>query len=118
MDPWFSEQMSGIIGGGIGAFIGVVYGGLGGGVGGALAGAGRAKGLVVGIYVSGIVLGVLLMLTALVALVLGQPWHVALAFGPAGGLIALLMGLLLPVLLAQYAKAEQWKMDAAAIRGG
>ena len=117
MDPWFSEQMAGIVGGGIGTFIGVVYGGIAGGVCGPLAGMGRAKPFVVGVFVSGIVLGVLLMATAIVALVLGQPWHVALTFGPAGGMLAMLMGLLLPVMLAQYDKADQRKLDAAAIRG-
>lgn len=117
MDPWFSEQMAGVVGGAIGTFLGVVYGGGVGGIGGMLAGAGRARRLVLGMCISGIVVGLGLTLTGVVALILGQPWHVALAFGPGGLLIAVILGVMYPFMRAFYAQAEQRKLDAAAIRG-
>lgn len=117
MEPWFDSQTAGMIGAGIGVVLGAGFGGIGGGVGGPLAAAGKAKGLVMGIFGLGLALGVGLALTGLVALVMGQPWHVWFVFLMPGVTCALIFGLLLPVVRAQYAKAEQRKMDAAAIRG-
>lgn len=117
MDPWFSEQAAGIIGAAIGVGLGAGFGGIGGGLGGPLAAAGKARGLVLGVFAAGFVLGLALALAGLVAMVLGQPWHVWFVFLLPGVTAALLFGILLPVVRGQYDRAEQRKMDAAAIRG-
>jgi hypothetical protein len=117
MDMWFDSQTAGMVGATIGVVLGAGFGGIGGGLGGPLAAAGRAKGLVLGIFALGLLMGVGLALTGLVALVLGQPWHVWFVFLTPGVTCALIFGMLLPVVRAQYARAEQRKMDAAAIRG-
>lgn len=117
MDMWFDSQTAGMVGAAIGVVLGAGFGGLGGGIGGPLAAAGKAKGLVMGVFALGLVLGLGLALTGLVALVLGQPWHVWFTLLAPGVVAALIFGLLLPVVRAQYARAEQRKLDAAAIRG-
>ncbi|MEQ9096573.1 MAG: hypothetical protein ACIAS6_00735 [Phycisphaerales bacterium JB060] len=116
MDPWFSEQAAGMIGAAIGVGLGAGFGGLGGGIGGPLAAAGKARGLVLGIFGLGLVLGVGLMLTGLAALILGQPWYVWFVFLLPGLVASVIFGGLLPIIRAQYERAEQRKMDAAAIR--
>ncbi|UYV13392.1 MAG: hypothetical protein NCW75_03685 [Phycisphaera sp.] len=117
MDPWFTEQTAGMVGTIIGVGLGAGFGGIGGGVGGPLAGMGKAKGFVLGIFALGLLIGIGLALTGLVALVMGQPWHVWFVFLAPGVTCALIFGMLLPVIRAQYARAEQRKVDAAAIRG-
>ena len=117
MDPWFSEQAAGMIGAAIGVGLGAGFGGLGGGLGGPLAAAGRARGLVLGVFAIGFVLGLALALAGLVALVLGQPWYVWLVFLLPGVVASVIFGGLLPIVRTQYDRAEQRKMDAAAIRG-
>jgi len=116
MDPWFTEQTAGMVGVAIGVGLGAGFGGIGGGLGGPLAAMGKAKGLVLGIFGLGLVIGVGLALTGLVALVMGQPWHVWFVFLLPGVTASLIFGCLLPVIRTQYARAEQRKMDAAAIR--
>jgi len=116
MDPWFDSQTAGMIGATIGVVLGAGFGGLGGGLGGPLAAVGKAKGLVLGVFGLGLAIGVGLILTGLVALVLGQPWHVWFVFLMPGVVMSVVMGGLLPMIRAQYARAEQRKMDAAAIR--
>lgn len=117
MDPWFDSQTAGMIGATIGVVLGAGFGGLGGGLGGPLAAVGKAKGLVLGVFGLGLAIGVGLILTGLVALVMGQPWHVWLVFMMPGVVASAIFAGLLPMIRAQYAKAEQRKMDAAAIRG-
>lgn len=116
MDPWFTEQAAGFVGGGIGVVLGAGFGGIGGGLGGPLASMGKARGLVLGIFGLGLALGIGLALTGVVALVLGQPWHVWFVFLMPGITASIIFGGLLPMIRTQYAKAEQRKMDAAAIR--
>lgn len=117
MDPWFTEQAAGFVGAAVGVIYGAGFGGIGGGVGGPLASMGKARGLVVGIFVAGFVFGLALAATGLVALVLGQPWYVWFSFLLPGLIGSLLFGMLTPIIRAQYDKAEQRKLDAAAIRG-
>ncbi|MEO1279378.1 MAG: hypothetical protein AAFV77_10525 [Planctomycetota bacterium] len=116
MDPWFTEQAAGFVGTAVGVIYGAGFGGIGGGVGGPLASMGKARGLVVGTFVAGFVLGLALAATGLVALVLGQPWHVWFVFLLPGIIGSLLFGMLTQVFRMQYDKAEQRKLDAAAIR--
>ncbi len=116
MTPWFDEQTAGMIGGVLGAVLGGGFGGIGGGVGGPLAAMGKARGLVLGIFSLAIVIGSALALTALVALIMGQPWHVPFAIGFPGLLTAGIMGGLLPVVRKRYQQAEHRRLDADAIR--
>lgn len=117
MDPWFTEQTAGMVGTIIGVGLGAGFGGIGGGVGGPLAGMGKAKGLVMGIFVLGLLIGLGLAVTGVIALVMGQPWHVWFVFLMPGVAATLIFGCLLPVIRAQYVRADQRKVDAAAIRG-
>ncbi len=116
MDPWFTEQAAGFVGGAVGVIYGAGFGGIGGGVGGPLASMGKARGFVVGMFVAGFLVGLGLAGTGLVALVLGQPWHVWFVFLLPGITGTLLFGMLTQVFRMQYDKAEQRKLDAAAIR--
>lgn len=117
MDPWFDSQTAGLIGTIIGVGLGAGFGGIGGGVGGPLAGMGKAKGLVLGIFAAGLLIGLGLAITGVVALVMSQPYHVWFVFLMPGVAATLIFGFLLPVIRAQYARADQRKVDAAAIRG-
>ena len=116
MDPWFSEQMAGVVGGGLGAGVGVVFGGIGGGVGGPLAAKGKAKSLVLGFMYAAVAIGVVLLGIGIVALVDRQPWYVWYSFGLPGFLSVVVMGPLIPVLKSRYAQHEQRKLDVDAIR--
>ncbi len=116
MEPWFDSQAAGMIGATIGVVLGAGFGGIGGGLGGPLAAMGKAKGLVLGVFGLGLAIGVGLVLTGIVALLMGQPWHVWFVFLMPGVVAAVIFAGLLPMIRAQYARAEQRKMDAAAIR--
>ena len=100
----------------MGVIYGGGFGGIGGGVGGPLASMGKARGLVVGMFAAGFLFGLGLAATGLVALVIGQPWYVWFVFLLPGITGTLLFGMLTQVIRVQYDKAEQRKLDAAAIR--
>ena len=117
MDPWFTEQAAGFVGGAIGVVLGAGFGGIGGGIGGPLAAAGKARGLVLGIFAAGLLIGLGLALVGLVAMILGQPWYVWFVFLLPGVVCSTIFGCLLPVIRTRYQQADQRKMDAAAIRG-
>lgn len=118
VDPWFTEQTAGFVGGGLGAGIGTVFGGILGPLVGVCAPRGRCKPLVIGLMVTGLVLGGGLLATGGAALAGGQPWYVWFAFASSGGLLALLMATLLPVVLGRYREAEQRRIAAEELRRG
>jgi len=118
MDPWWTEQQAGMIGGLLGAGIGVFFGGIGGGLGGPLAAAGRAKAFVLGIFGAGIAIGAVLVITGLVALVLGQPWHVWLWLIMPGAVCAVVCGSLFPIVRMRYRQHEERVLAAEEFRRG
>ena len=113
---WFDSGTSGLLGGLIGAGIGVIVGGIGGPLAGTLAPQGKAKTLVVGFFVTSLVLGVMLAVVGIVALVMGQPYHVWFVFVMPGALTATITGALLPVVLNRYAQADQRRLEAEELR--
>ena len=116
MQPWFDAQTAGTIGAIMGAGLGGGFGGIGGGVGGPLAAMGKAKTLVVGTFYAALIIAVLIAGVGIYALIDGQPWHVWFVFLMPGVTMAVIMGVLLPVIKSKYAQAEQRKLDADAIR--
>lgn len=116
MDPWFTEQTAGIVGGIMGSAIGVIWGGIAGPLTAALAPQGKGKGLVLGLWASGFVVGLGLLATGGVALFNDQPWYVTYAFGGAGLVLATLTGALFPVIAKRYRQAEQRALAAEEIR--
>ncbi|MEM8883033.1 MAG: hypothetical protein AAGD14_03100 [Planctomycetota bacterium] len=113
---WFDERTAGLIGGILGAVFGAGFGGIGGGVGGPLAAQGKAKGFVLGIFLTAIVCGVALLITAVVAVFDGQPYHVIMPFALVGFVTTVVMGALYPVVRKQYERAENRRLDAESLR--
>ncbi|MEZ5979232.1 MAG: hypothetical protein R3F34_13545 [Planctomycetota bacterium] len=116
MDPWWTQTDAGLVGGGLGAFVGVVFGGIGGGIGGPLAARGRARGFVTGFFKLGVALGVLLLVGGIVALALGQPFHVWFWLAQPGLVLTFVMGALLPVVNRAYRQHEERRLAAEELR--
>lgn len=116
MEPWFDGQTAGLIGGLLGTFIGVVFGGIGGGIGGPLAALGKGRKFVLGLFMVGIVFGAFLLGGGVVALAVGQPFHVWMSIGMPGLISIVVLGGVRPAIKRQYDLAEQRKLDADAIR--
>ncbi|MEM6332984.1 MAG: hypothetical protein AAF823_06560 [Planctomycetota bacterium] len=116
MQEWWSPATSGIIGGLIGAiggtFVGVVLG-----AGGAyLASRGKAKGLVTAGYLATSVVGIVLVIAALAAWLMGQPYHVWYPLGLPGVLFTLLPLFILPGIRMHYAAKEQQRLEGELAR--
>lgn len=116
MDPWFTEQMAGAVGGIGGGAIGVLFGGVGGTLGGMLAPRGACKRLVLGYFIGWGAIGVALLVTGVVALALSQPYHVYFPFLMMGVLVTVLSAGLTPVLNKRYREAEERRLDAEQLR--
>ena len=118
MDPWWTQQQAGVLGGLVGGVIvGGLFGGIGGGLGGPLAPKGLCKNLVVGFYIFGIAFGLALLGVGLYALIVGQPFHVWFWPVQAGGLLALLYAILLPtVILRAYRMHDARRLAAEELR--
>ena len=110
-EPWFSEQVAGLVGGLGGGVLGSLAGCYGG-LAGWLAPKGMARGLVLGTHWAFLLLGAVSLVVGLVALADGQPWHVWYVFALPGGLFVVLFGLLLPVIRRRYREAEERRMIA------
>lgn len=118
MDPWFNERVAGIVGGVLGGGIGTVFGGIGGPLMGTLMSRGKGRPVVFGMLWGGLVFGTALLITAVVALLLDQPWYIAFAFGLPGLVVTPLMGILMPVARRGYRMAEERALAAEEIRRG
>jgi hypothetical protein len=112
---WWTGSTAGWIGGLGGGGVGLL-GALLGGIGGPLAQKGRARPLVVGGFVGAIALCALSLGAGLVALALGQPYHVWYPLVLPGAIGTLVFGMLLPQLLRAYARAEQRRVEAESLR--
>jgi MFS family permease len=107
-EPWIDP---GILGG----ILGGTMGGLGG-LTGALAGLfvpkGKARKLVLGVIIFLIALSLILLVIGIIAYLFGQPRGVWYGFGYTGLLGTIIFGILYPVLLNEYRKAELRKSMA------
>lgn len=113
--PWFDQQTGTYIGAFGGAGAGVL-GGLVGMAGGLLVPHGKGRGFVLGTMATCAILGAISVLTGLVGLILGQPYHVYYPLLLLGGVLGGVMGGLLPVVRRRYMEAEQRRLDADALR--
>lgn len=116
VEPWFEDPNA------FGAWFGAIGGTLCG-LAGAVLGCcsyfvqrGQGKAWVVGGYLSVLALGVVSLIIGIVAVVVGQPYGIWYPFTLLGLVGTLVMGSLLPVILARYREAEQRKVDAEGLR--
>lgn len=114
-EPWFSPE--------IGTYFGALAGGIGGAlagilgaVGGFLAPKGKGKSLVVGGMCFFFVFGVCSLAVGLAAVIQGQPYGIWYPFTLVGGLFAVIMGALLPVVLRSYRQADERRLRAEEFR--
>jgi hypothetical protein len=106
-DPWFSPMWSFLPG----TLLGVCVGFLGAMVG-ILAPRGKAKPMVMGFYFGMLILSVILLLVGLVAICVGQPYHVWYALLLGGLIGSLVLGCNFWTIKNVYAQAEHRKMQA------
>jgi len=116
MEPWWDESFSNMIGAIGGTSIGVIFGGIGGGIGGPLAGRGKAKTFVLSMFWGAIAIGALTLLTAIVAALLGQPFHVWQWMLFCGLILTAVSAGVLPAIHNAYRVAEERKLAAAELR--
>lgn len=117
MTEWWTMQESGLVGAIVGGGLGGGFG-IFGGIGGALATKGRARKAVTAIYLTFTAIGILLALTGILAVAIGQPYHVWYPLLLCGGILSVLGAGLYPAILARYRAAERRKLDANEIRRG
>ncbi|MCI0638288.1 MAG: hypothetical protein L0Y72_05925 [Gemmataceae bacterium] len=104
---WWGERSAGWIGGLGGAFVGIL-----GGTIGVLAGLGKARRLVIGLCIFCIAIGVTAFLVGVVAVLVGQPWHVCYPLLMGGGIAASVCGFNLPGINRRYQQLELRRMTA------
>jgi peptidoglycan/LPS O-acetylase OafA/YrhL len=114
--PWFSNP--GAAGGIAGAAVGVLGGGIYGPLVGICAPQGKAKGFVMGYHFALLGLGVVLLLTAIYALIVGQPYGIWFGLLMPGVLLVVLMSAFTPMVRMRYRQAEQRKLSAQEFRQG
>ncbi|HLO42115.1 MAG TPA: hypothetical protein VK176_13900 [Phycisphaerales bacterium] len=117
MAAWWSSEVGMYVGAIGGSAVGLL-GGVLGTMMGVLAPRGKAKGLVLGLHTGLVVLGVCTSITGIVALSIGQPYHVYYPLLLGGGILAIVLGSLLPVVRMRYRQAEQRKLDAGLFKQG
>ena len=115
MDPWWTAQQAGWLGG-IGGTVCGVFGALLGTVGGICAPRGKCKGLVHLLIMGPLCLGALWLVAGVVAIVMGQPYHVWYPLVLLGGITTFVFGALLPVFRARYRQADVRRLEAEELR--
>ncbi len=115
MNPWWTDQQAGLIGGIGGSVLGIL-GGIFGSLAGICAPQGKFRGLVFGLAYFMIASGITLLLTGIVALAMGQPYGVYYPLLLIGLLASGLMGGLLPVIRKRYQEADNRRLDAEEFR--
>jgi len=106
-EPWFGPMWAWLPG----TLLGIIGGTLGG-LAGWLAPRGKAKGLILGSF--GLLIGIcaVLLIAGVVALLVGQPYHVWYGLGLTGVIGVLVFGLNTPQILRRYRQAEVRRMTA------
>lgn len=116
-EPWTDPNMFGayagaILGGGGGTLVG-----LWGALGGTLAPRGKAKPFVLGMGVVLACAGAILAGVGIYAWVAGQPYGIWYPLTLGGVVIALITGILMPIVRKRYAEAEARLLAAEQFRG-
>jgi hypothetical protein len=116
--PWFDENVFGAWFGAIAGGGGGMLAGLIGAAAGVLAPRGKGRALVLGGMAALVVLGLAFLALGLVALAAGQPFGIW--FGPVlvGVVFTVVCGSLIPVVRGAYARAEERRLQAEALRHG
>jgi hypothetical protein len=104
---WWSERQGGLVGGLAGSTVGLL-----GALVGTLVCLARARGLVMTVIVLAVVLGAVSFVAAIVALALGQPYHVYYPLLLLGILSLVLFGSAVPIVRRRYNDAEMRRMAA------
>lgn len=118
-EPWFSEQISimlgPLLGGGYG---GLLLGGIGGGLCGPLASKGIAKNFVLTYWILMAATGAALLIAGIVAVLSDQPYRIWYPFVLTGAM-GLGLGVMCVMLFTrQYRIADQRKLEAQELRSG
>ena len=113
--PWFDARMSNLIGGFAGAGIGILGGTFGAAVG-MMAPKAKGRAIILGCMLGAAILGACVFVVGIVAVSLGQPYHVWYPMVLLGALLAGLFGGLRPVIRKRYQEAEARRLDADALR--
>ena len=108
---WFNSRTGGIIGGLARTAIGL-YGGLVGGLGAFLGSREKGRRLLIGMLVFAVVVGLVLLSTGILALVLGQSFHVWYPFVLFGGILVTVFLPLFFVIKKVYEQVERRRMQA------
>jgi hypothetical protein len=115
MDPWWTQQQAGLVGGIGGSVVGIV-----GGLVGAMAGwvnRGKCKPLVVGVFGLAIAGSSTVLIAGLAALALHQPWHVCYPLVQVGCSIFLFVPFAF-MYQGRYRQAEMRHLEAEEMRRG
>lgn len=115
MSPWWTELTGTYIGAFGGAGLGTL-GGIYGAVAGTLAQRGRARRVVLGVHVAILATGLVALAAGIVAVSMGQPYHVFYPLLLIGVVISAVMGSLWPAMRRRYMDAERRHLEAEEIR--
>src|SRR5262245_2302780 len=105
MTEWWNAHDGALIGTFAGAGGGVL-GGVFGSLIGVLAPRGIGRRVIVPLHIAVVLSGAACLVAGVVAVIAGQPYHVFYPLLLIGGILTLVMGGLLPVVLARYRQAE------------
>jgi hypothetical protein len=108
---WFSGATSGMIGGTVGSTVGW-FGAFIGCLCGYCVPRGKGRKFIMGLFLFAAIIGLLLLSFGIVAMTLGQPWHVWYPFILMGGIMLFVFVPLMFVIRNEYAKVELRKMMA------
>ncbi len=114
MDPWWTEQQAGLIGGIAGSVFGI-FGGIFGTVAGICAPKGKCKALVLGMAGAIITMGIISLIAGMAALLLGQGYFVYYPLILLGVLSTSLFAML-PLIHQRYREADNRRLEAEELR--
>ncbi|MFO0808309.1 MAG: hypothetical protein U0746_06775 [Gemmataceae bacterium] len=115
-EPWFDPNMFGAVFGSVVGGGGGTLGGLWGAAAGTCAQRGIGRAWIIGSGWAIALMGAAIAGFGVFAFVSGQPFHIWFWPVQTGGLIAILMGLLVPIVRKRFDEAEQRRMAAEQLR--
>lgn len=115
ISEWWNNETAAWVGGFGGAAVGVIGGTYGAAVG-MMAPKGIGRGPMLTVHFTLLVLGAASLVVGSIAWLSAQPYHVYYPMLLLGGVLAPLMGFLLPTILQRYRQADARKMAAEELR--